>query len=71
MATITRLPKPTLTQEEQAFINHQTETLCGMVNTWQINRDADLPSNVWEYIKQEKFFGIEIPKEYGGLDFHP
>ena len=30
---------------------------------------ADLPPELWDYIKQNKFFGLNIPKEYGGLGF--
>lgn len=64
------MPVPTLTEEEQYFIDHQVETLCQMLNDWQIvYEDSDLPPSVWEYIKKEKFFGLVIPKEYGGHDF--
>lgn len=61
---------PTLTSEEQSFIDQQTETLCQMLNDWQINHtDHDLPPDVWSYIKNEKFWGLIIPKQYGGLEF--
>lgn len=64
------MPAPTLTAEELHFIDHQVETLCQMLNDWQIvYEDADLPPSVWEYIKKERFFGLVIPKEYGGHDF--
>src|SRR3990167_9390609 len=64
------IPPPTLSTEEQAFLNHQVDHLCSMLNDWQIvYRDKDLSPAVWEYIKQEKFFGMVIPKKYGGLGF--
>ncbi|RYI35461.1 MAG: acyl-CoA dehydrogenase, partial [Acetobacteraceae bacterium] len=63
-------PKPQLTAEEQAFLDGPVETLCRMVNDWEITHvHADLPPELWEYIKQNKFFGMIIPKEYGGLGF--
>jgi acyl-CoA dehydrogenase len=63
-------PKPTLTQEEQDFLDNQVEKLCAMLDDWQIVRyDHDLPKKVWQYLQQEKFFGLVIPKEYGGLGF--
>jgi alkylation response protein AidB-like acyl-CoA dehydrogenase len=66
------MPKPMLTKEEQAFLNNQVETLCDLLNDWEITHEySDLPTNVWEYIKKEKFFGMIIPKEYGGLAFSP
>ena len=60
----------TLTKEEQAFIDGPVEQLCSMLNDWQITHELqDLPEKVWDYIKQERFFGMIIPKEYGGLGF--
>ncbi|MDF2868278.1 MAG: acyl-CoA dehydrogenase, partial [Gammaproteobacteria bacterium] len=64
------LPKPQLSAEEQAFLDNQVETLCGMLDDWQIvQHDKDLPQEVWNYIKKERFFGIVAKKEYGGLGF--
>lgn len=63
-------PKPVLTAEEQAFLDGPTEELCKMTNDWQITHvDADLSPQLWDYIKKNKFFGLNIPKEYGGLGF--
>ncbi len=63
-------PKPMLTEEEQAYLDGPTEELCRMVNNWEIDHiRADLPPEMWEYIKRSKFFGLNIPKEYGGLGF--
>ena len=64
------LPFPQLSEEEEAFLENQTETLCQMLNDWQIvHVDKDLPPQAWDYLKQERFFGMIIPKEYGGLGF--
>lgn len=64
------LPKPLLTQEEQAFLDNQVENLCGMLNDWEIvHHDHGLSKKIWSYLQQEKFFGLVIPKEYGGLGF--
>ena len=63
-------PKPQLTAEEQAFLDNQVETLCSMLDDWQIvQHDKDLPPEVWDYIKKERFFGLVAKKEYGGLGF--
>lgn len=63
-------PKPTLTSIEQSFIDNEVETLCGMLNDWQITHyDLDLPPAVWEYMKKTRFFGLHIPPEFGGLGF--
>src|SRR5690606_38913593 len=63
-------PKPTLTKEEQDFLDNQVEHLCSMVNDWQIvNEIHNMPHAVWDYLKKERFFGMVISKEYGGRGF--
>ena len=65
-----KLPKPELTAEEQAFLDGPCEELCRMTDDWDITHvRADLSPELWEYIKRNKFFGLNIPKEYGGLGF--
>ena len=61
---------PSLTEEEQAFIDGPCEELCGMIDDWKINHeDADLPPEVWDLLRSKKFFGMIIEKKYGGLGF--
>ncbi len=62
--------KPALSEEEQAFMNGPVETLCRMIDEWHITHEiADLPPEVWQYLKDEGFFAMIIPKAYGGLEF--
>lgn len=64
------LPKPSLTKEELHFLENNVETLCAMLDDWKITQhELDLSPVAWEYIKKNNFFGIIIPKEYGGLGF--
>ena len=52
------LPKPQLTAEEQAFLDGPCEELCRMVDDWDITHvRADLPPELWEFIKRNKFYG--------------
>ncbi|GAL35807.1 butyryl-CoA dehydrogenase [Vibrio maritimus] len=68
--TLHNYPKPTLTAEEQHFIENQLETLLSMLDDHQIvKEDRDLPPEVWEYLKKERFFSLIISKEYGGRAF--
>ena len=63
-------PKPALTAEEQSFLDNETATLCSMLDDWDITHvRQDLPPEVWQYIKDKGFFGMIIPKAYGGLEF--
>jgi len=62
----------TLTAEEQAFLNGPVDELCAMLDEWKINWEwRDLPPEAWAFIKRHKFFGMIIPKEFGGLGFSP
>lgn len=58
---------PQLTAEEQAFMDGPVEKLCAMIDDWKIWQEREMPKEVWDYIKKEKFFGMIVPKEYGGL----
>lgn len=63
-------PKPTLTAEEQSFIDNEVETLLEMIDEYQIvSKDRDMPKEVWDYILKERFFSLIISKEYGGREF--
>ncbi|MGR5146320.1 acyl-CoA dehydrogenase [Photobacterium alginatilyticum] len=68
--TLLNYPKPSLSDEEQAFIDTKLKTLLDMLDDYQIvQEDRDLPPDVWEYLRKEKFFSLIIGKEYGGLNF--
>jgi acyl-CoA dehydrogenase len=61
---------PTLTAAEQAFLDGPCEDLCAMLDDWDItHRRADLPPQVWDFIKSRGFFGMIVPQRYGGLEF--
>lgn len=63
-------PKPELTPEEKAFLNGPVEQLCAMLDEWHITHERhDLPPHVWQFIRENRFFSLIIPKEYGGLGF--
>ncbi len=64
------ISQPRLNPQEQAFLDGPCEEICTMVNEWEINHvDADLPDDVWAYLKEHKFFAMIIEKKYGGLEF--
>lgn len=63
-------PVVCLTDEEQAFLNGPVNTLCSMLDDWDITHNrTDLPAEIWQYIKENRFLGMIIPKQYGGLEF--
>ena len=63
-------PKPRLSPEEQAFLDGPVEVVCRMTDDWQTTHElADLSPEVWQYLKDNKFFAMIIKKQYGGLEF--
>ncbi|MBA2711624.1 MAG: acyl-CoA dehydrogenase [Tatlockia sp.] len=58
-----------LSIEEQAFLDNEVQNLCAMLDDWTIKQNGDLPEEVWNYLKDNGFFGLVIPKEYGGKGF--
>lgn len=63
---------PQLTAEEQSFIDNEVSELCALLDEWKIQNDLkDLPPEAWQFLKDKNFFGLIIPKEYGGRDFSP
>jgi len=62
-------PYPHLTPEEQNFVKGPVEQLCEVLDDWKIWQTRELPQAAWDIIKKERFLGMIIPKEYGGLGF--
>jgi acyl-CoA dehydrogenase len=62
--------KPALSQREQEFLDGPVEELCAMIDDWDITHNRkDLSPEVWDFLKQKGFFGMIIPRKYGGLEF--
>ncbi len=60
---------PDLTDEEKAFMAGPVEELCKLIDHWKVWKTRDIDQKIWDYIKKERFLGMIIPKEYGGLGF--
>ncbi|GLT17270.1 acyl-CoA dehydrogenase [Vibrio zhanjiangensis] len=68
--TLHDIQAPTLSAEEQAFLDGPVNEVCAMVNDYQVTHElADLPPKVWQFLKDHKFFAMIIKKKYGGLEF--
>ncbi|ENW80498.1 hypothetical protein F909_01784 [Acinetobacter sp. ANC 3929] len=65
-------PYPTLSIEEQSFLDNEVQQLCSMLDEWKIHhQEKDLPPEVWQFIKDNGFLGLIIPKSFGGKQFTP
>lgn len=59
-----------LNAEEQSFLDNEVNTICAMIDDWQVSHiDQDMPESVWNYLREHRFFSLIIPKEYGGRGF--
>ena len=65
-----KTPPVQFTKEEQAFMDGPVNTLCAMIDDWDITHvRTDLSPEIWQFIKENRFLGMIIPKQYGGLGF--
>ncbi|PHQ78703.1 MAG: acyl-CoA dehydrogenase, partial [Coxiella sp. (in: Bacteria)] len=60
---------PTLSEEEHEFLDGPVEELCRQLNDWTISRSMLIPDEIWTFLKKHGFFGMIIPKRYGGKEF--
>ena len=60
---------PKVSAEEQAFIDEKVDKLCSLLNDHDVSMKADFSKEAWDYMRDERFFGMKIPKEWGGLGF--
>ncbi|MEZ5976361.1 MAG: acyl-CoA dehydrogenase [Planctomycetota bacterium] len=55
--------------EEQAFLAGPTEEICRMVDNEQVDQLGDLSPETWQYLKDQGFMALIIPKSFGGKEF--
>ncbi|ABZ75835.1 Protein of unknown function DUF1974 [Shewanella halifaxensis HAW-EB4] len=70
-AALREIPVATLSNDEQAFLDGPVATLLDMVDDFEIQQNKHLPDNILNFLKENKFFSLIIPKSFGGLEFSP
>jgi acyl-CoA dehydrogenase len=58
-----------LSDAERAFLDGPVEELCRSLDDWDVFLRGDLPPAIWQRLRSERFFGMIIPEEWGGLGF--
>lgn len=60
-----------VSQEEKDFIDNEVQELCAMIDDWEIwqSETQMVSDEILTYMKEKGFFGLGIPKEYGGKEF--
>jgi acyl-CoA dehydrogenase len=61
--------KPVLTAEEQSYLDNEVDTLCSLINDHDVAMEKDFTKEAWDYMRNEGFFALKIPKEWGGKGF--
>lgn len=65
-------PYPALTSDEKEFLETKVDEFCSLVDEWTIAYcDLGMSQDAWDYASNNKFFGMIVPKEMGGLGFSP
>lgn len=52
-----------------AFVDKEVKELCEILNDYQITNDRDFSEEFWTRCRKQGFFGMIIPKQYGGKGF--
>jgi acyl-CoA dehydrogenase len=71
IARLLREPWPELSEEERTFLDGPVEEACRLVDPWEEARTGSLPPGVLDFLRANRFFGLTIPKAYGGKAFSP
>ncbi|HVH20584.1 MAG TPA: acyl-CoA dehydrogenase, partial [Myxococcota bacterium] len=58
-----------LSAAERAFLDGPVEEICRSLDDQDVFQRGDLPPAIWERLRRERFFGMIIPEEWGGLGF--
>lgn len=58
-----------LSPDEQAFMDKEVKEMCEILNDYEISNDRDFSEEFWNRCKKQGFFGMIIPKKYGGKGF--
>jgi alkylation response protein AidB-like acyl-CoA dehydrogenase len=61
--------EPKITAEEKEFLEVKVDKLCSMLNDHDVSMKKDFSKEAWDYMRDERFFGLKVPKEWGGLGF--
>lgn len=61
--------KPKLSAEEQSFLDNEVSELCKMLDDSKVTYHKDFSPEAWDYMRDKGFFGMKIPKEWGGKGF--
>ncbi|GLR70958.1 acyl-CoA dehydrogenase [Agaribacter marinus] len=71
MHALRQIPQGKLSADEQAFIEGPVQKLLEMIDDFELQNSQHIPDEILQFIGNEKFFSMIIPKKFGGLEFSP
>lgn len=60
---------PKLSAEEQSYLDNEVDHLCSLLNDHDVSMQKDFTKEAWDYMRDEGFFALKIPKKWGGKEF--
>ena len=60
---------PKLSPEEQSYMDNEVNTLCSLLNDHDVSHHKDFSKEAWDYMRDQGFFALKIPKQWGGKEF--
>ncbi len=69
--TLLDTPTARLSPVEKASSSGRCKNCAGCSMSGRFNSNGDLPAHVWDFLKQDKFFGIIIPRSMAAWAIQP
>ena len=71
MEALRAVPQAKLSADEQAFMDGPVKELLGMVDDFELGNSKHIPQHILDFLGENRFFSMIIPKKFGGLEFSP
>ncbi|MFS1702965.1 acyl-CoA dehydrogenase [Aestuariibacter sp. GS-14] len=71
MEALRAVPQAKLSADEQAFLDGPVQKLLEMVDDFELGNSKHIPQHILDYLGENRFFSMIIPKKFGGLEFSP
>ncbi|WP_018983142.1 acyl-CoA dehydrogenase [Salinimonas chungwhensis] len=71
MDALRAIPRADLSADEKAFMDGPVQELLGMIDDFELANSTHIPQEILDFLGENRFFSMIIPKKFGGLEFSP
>ena len=71
MDALRAIPQAKLSADEKAFLEGPVKQVMDMVDEFELQNSNHIPKHILDFLGENKFFSLIIPKKFGGLEFSP